>query len=47
MFQMVEKQEQANTSLQRIEDSMMDFYLGTWEQTDTGGMAAYTTPFPG
>lgn len=38
---MVEKQEQANTSLQRIEDMMMDFYLETREQTDTVGMAVY------
>ncbi|WP_162055035.1 hypothetical protein [Pontibacter pamirensis] len=41
MSQMVEQQEQANASLQHIEDTMMDFYLETREQTDTVGMAAY------
>ena len=41
MFQMVKKQEQANASLKHVEDTMMDFYLETREQTDTVGMAAY------
>ncbi|PRY13730.1 hypothetical protein CLV24_105100 [Pontibacter ummariensis] len=41
VFRMVEKQEQANASHQRVEDTMMDFYLKTRDQTDTLGMAAY------
>lgn len=40
-FQMVEQQEQANASLQRMEDTMTGFYRETREQTDTAGMAAY------
>jgi predicted house-cleaning NTP pyrophosphatase (Maf/HAM1 superfamily) len=34
-------QQQANVSVQHIEDTMMAFYLKTREQTDTAGMAAY------
>ncbi|RDV13309.1 hypothetical protein DXT99_20020 [Pontibacter diazotrophicus] len=41
MYQMVKKQEQANASLKNVEDTMMNFYLETREQTDTVGMAAY------
>ena len=41
MFEVVRMQEKANTSLQRIEDTMMDFYIETREQTDTVGMASY------
>ncbi|CAN5845959.1 hypothetical protein BH24BAC1_BH24BAC1_20870 [soil metagenome] len=41
MSKIVGMQQQANVSVQHIEDTMMAFYLKTREQTDTAGMAAY------
>lgn len=38
---MVEKQEQADASVQHVEDVMIDYYRETVGQKDTVGMASY------